>query len=275
MNKLALNIAKDHFESIKEVDESGNESFSARELMPKLGYDKWQNFVLVINKAKESCKNAGIEVDSNFTDVSKVWFKADKKPYSVKDIRLSRYACYLIAQNGDPAKEFISLAQTYFAIQTYRQEQMDSMTEGQKRLYVRSQVSNENINLFKPAKDSGVYRYGSFNDAGYLGLYGLRAKQIKKVKGIGDDDILNRAGVTELAANLFRITQTQEVLRNELDKGKKVGDSTATKTHFMIGGKVRQTIKDIGGTLPENLPPEENVKELEKRITAKDTKTIK
>jgi len=274
MNNVNLSIAKKHFESIKSVDVDGIETFSARALMIKLGYDKWQNFVLVINKAKEACEKVGINVTSNFTDVSKVQIKADGKPYSIKDIKLSRYACYLIAQNGDPTKQQIALAQTYFAIQTYRQEQMDDMSEEQKRLYVRSQVTNENVNLFKAAKDSGVYRYGTFTDAGYIGLYGLRAKQIREKKDIGNDDILNRAGVTELAANLFRITQTQEVLKNELNKGKKIGDTAATKTHFMVGGKVRQTIKDIGGTLPENLLPEEDVRELEKRIAANDKKQL-
>lgn len=262
------------FDEIKQVDENGIESWSARDLMTRLGYDRWENFLNVINRAIESAKNSGIYSMGQFRDVTKEIIGGKGARVELKDYRLTRYACYLIAQNGVSSKPAIAAAQSYFAIQTYRQEQMDDMSEEQKRLYVRSQVTNENVNLLKAAKDSGVYRYGTFNDAGYLGLYGLRAKEIKEKKSIGNDDILNRAGVTELAANLFRITQTQEVLQNELDKGKKVGDIGATKTHFMVGGKVRQTIKDIGGTLPENMPPEEDVRELQRRITANDKKQL-
>jgi len=262
------------FDEIKKVDENGIESWSARDLMTRLDYDRWDNFENVIKKAIVACKASGIDVIGQFRDVTKPSIGANGSIQNIKDYRLTRYACYLIAQNGVSSKSAIAAAQTYFAIQTYRQEQMDGMSEKQKRLYVRSQVTNENINLFRAAKDSGVYRYGTFSDAGYLGLYGLRAKEIKEKKKIGNDDILNRAGVTELAANLFRITQTQEVLQNELNKGKKVGDIGATKTHFMVGGKVRQTIKDIGGTLPENMLPEEDIRQLEKRILVNSKKQL-
>lgn len=257
------------FDEIKQVDENGIESWSARDLMTRLDYDRWENFVNVINRAIESSKNSGIDPMGQFRESTKALIGGNGARVESKDFKLTRYACYLIAQNGVSSKPAIAAAQSYFAIQTYRQEQMDGMSEEQKRLYVRSQVTNENVHLFEAAKNSGVYRYGTFTDAGYLGLYGLRAKQIKEKKGIGSDDILNRAGVTELAANLFRITQTQEVLQNELDKGNKVGDLGAIKTHFMIGGKVRQTIKDIGGTLPENLAPEEDVRVLQKRVAAR------
>jgi DNA-damage-inducible protein D len=259
------------FDEIKQIGEDEVEFWSARDLQLRLGYQTWEKFEGVIDKAKESFRTSGIEMDISvpFRGAAKEQERTNQhgKYFAlVPDLHLSRYACYLIAQNGDIRKPEVAAAQSYFAIQTYRQERTDSMTEAEKRLYVRSQVTKENAKLFKSAKDSGVYRYGTFVDAGYLGLYGLRARQIRDKKGIGSDDVLNRAGTTELAANLFRITQTQDLLKSELDKGNVVGDHTACNVHNMVGGKVRQTIKDIGGILPEDLSPEEDVKQLEKRI---------
>lgn len=269
------------FDEIKQIDGDGADFWSARDLQTALGYDTWENFEKTIARAKKSLTTSDINVtiESQFRKATKRRTRTNQSGvqygYNISDYHLTRYAAYLIAQNGDVTKQEIADAQAYFAIQTYRQEQMIGMTDEQKRLYVRSQVSKENVKLHKSAQDSGVYRFGTFYDAGYLGLYGMTAKKIKSHKNLGDQAILDKAGSTELAANLFRITQTQEKLQQHLDKGSKLGDSGAARTHFMVGGKVRQTIKDIGGTLPEDLPPEtESIRELESRLKKDDKKKL-
>lgn len=271
-DKLLIGPHKD-FESIKKIDENGTEYWTARELMPLLGYSKWQNFEYIIEKAKQSCQNSNQYVDDQFTDISKLIDMAKGGQRKVNDHKLSRYACYLIAQNGDAEKEPIALAQTYFAMQTRKQELYENLPDDQKRLLIRGEVTDHNKKLFKSAKKSGVRNFGTFNDAGYKGLYKMSLAEIQKKKKLGKDKLLDRAGSTELAANLFRITQTDDQLQKNLDKGDQIGENAASQTHYKIGGKIRQTIKDIGGTLPENLPPAENIKLLKKRISPATSST--
>ena len=253
-----------NFESIKKINEQGFEYWEARELIVLLGYDKWENFKKIIDKAKLACKSSNQEVEDHFLDVGKM-IKIAKNTAkealrNVQDYHLSRYACYLMAQNGDPRKQEIATAQTYFAVQTRRQEISQRLTENQKRLYVRQEVKKHNVKLFETAKQAGVNNFGKFNNYGYLGLYGLVANDIKKKKAIGKDDILDRAGATELAANLFRITQTDEQLQTKSIKG----EERANTAHFTVGREIRNTIEKIGGIMPENLPAQKHIKELEK-----------
>jgi DNA-damage-inducible protein D len=250
------------FEGIKKVDENGAEYWEARELMPMLGYTKWQTAEELIARAARSCINSGQDIDDHFTVTSKMIKLGLDSVRKVVDNRLSRYACYLIAQNGDPKKQEIALAQTYFAIQTRKQEIFDQLTADQKRLYIRNEVSEHNKKLMSTARRAGVTKFGSFNDAGYLGLYGMHLSAVEKKKNVKKGELLDRAGSTELAANLFRITQTND----KINKEKITGDTAATKTHFMVGGKVRQAIKDIGGTTPEHLPIEKHIKEVKKEV---------
>lgn len=253
-----------NFEQIKKIDENGIEYWEARELIDILGYEEWRKFAGVIDKAKTACKNSKQSVDDHFVDADKLIKIAvgttKETSRLVTDYKLSRYACYLIAQNGDPRKKEISAAQTYFAIQTRRQEISVQLEDNEKRLFIRDEVKDHNKKLFATARQAGVNNFGRFNNAGYEGLYGMKKDKIQSRKKIGKDDVLDRAGTTELAANLFRITQTDEKIRNENIKG----DYQASNTHFEIGKKVRQTIKEIGGRMPEDLEPETNIKELKK-----------
>ena len=254
-------------------DDTSHEFWSARELQKILGYASWGKFQNAINRAKKSFEASKItkyyNIDDHFRQVGKLIRAGKGAERTVVDFELSKYACYLIAQNGDPDKPEIAQAQAYFNIQTFRQEQFQSMSNEEKRLHVRTQVIDNNKTLFDSAKSSGVRNFGKFNDAGYRGLYGMNAKELALKKNLGKDKILDRAGTTELAANLFRITQTNDKLQNELASGKTIGEQKADSIHFMIGGKVRQTIKDIGGTMPENLPPEVHIKEIEKKVSGK------
>lgn len=248
------------FEKIKHIDKNGVEYWNARELMSVLDYQKWSNFELVVQKALQACFNSGESIQNHFADISKMVQIGSNTVREVKDWRLDRYACYLIAQNGNPQKIVIANAQTYFATQTRIQEIDAQLTEEEKRLFVRGQVKEHNKNLFSTAKKAGVQNFGHFNDMGYKGLYGMGVVQLKKKKGIGKDEILDRAGITELAANLFRITQTNEKIQKENVQG----EGRVSMTHFVVGSKVREAIEKIGGTKPENLLPETHIKELEK-----------
>lgn len=273
-NNLQLNNNDDIFAEIRHEDEEVGEYWSARDLQVALGYNSWQKFNELINRAKKSFVTSSTtrnyNIKNHFTQVVKMVKTGSGAERPVKDYRLSRYACYLIAQNGDPSKKPIALAQSYFNVQTLRQEQFEHMTDEERRLYARHRVTDENKQLFDAAKASGVEDYAEFYDAGYIGLYGMRNKEIVKKKGLGKDKLLDRAGSTELAANLFRITQTKDKLQKEINDGAVIGETAATNTHFDVGRKVRKTIEEIGGTMPEDLPPEsEHIKSLEKRIGRK------
>lgn len=265
-NNLTPKSPNKSFEDIKRIDENGVEYWRARELMKILEYTKWDNFGNVIEKAKTACALSEQDIFDHFADIGKLIQAGKGANKSILDYKLSRYACYLIAQNGDSSKESIALAQTYFATQTRKHELFEALSDDEKRLLTRGEVTNYNKKLFKTAKDSGVRNFGKFNDSGSLGLYGLTNKQIQQKKQIGDDKVLDRAGATELAANLFRITQTDEQLRSRLHKGEGIGEGQASKTHFVVGGKVRKAIKDIGGTMPENLSAQEHINVVKKRI---------
>ena len=279
-NSLA-DKTKNDFESIKHLDVNGNEFWYARELMVMLEYSKWGNFIKVIDKAKDACKNSNINTLDHFADVGKI-VKAGATSKDIGDIKLTRYACYLIAQNGDSRKKSIALAQTYFAVQTRKQEitrqEYEALNEDEKRLYTRQNVKNKNKYLFDTAKLAGVKNYGKFNNYGYRGLYnGETAKDIANRKGISEkEDILDYMSSTELAANLFRITQTDEVPKNKNISN----ENDACITHHNVGQAVRQTIKRIGGTMPEDLPtPSKSTKQIEKeknkKLTFNDKKKLK
>lgn len=251
-----------NFEQIKKIDKNGIEYWEARELMPLLGYEKWEKAEEVIARAARASVNSGQDVDNHFHRTGKMVKIGSNSVREVRDYKLDRYACYLIAQNGDPNKPEIALAQTYFAIQTRKQEIFEQLPDIDKRLFIRNQVSDHNKKLFKTAKQSGVNNFGLFNDAGYKGLYGMPLTNVEQNKGIKKGELLDRAGSTELAANLFRITQTDEKLKKDNIQG----EIPASNTHFMVGGKVRQTIKEIGGTVPEQLPTEKHIREIQKEI---------
>ena len=280
--KNLITITEDNFESIKHIDENGIEYWYARELQNVLNYKEWRKFENVINKAKEACENSDISVFDHFVDVAKTIKMPKGAEKTIIDYRLTRYACYLIAQNGDSRKKAIALAQTYFAVQTRKQEltrqEYEQLSEDEKRLYTRKNVKDKNKYLFDTAKLAGVKNYGKFNNYGYRGLYnGETAKDIANRKGISEkEDILDYMSSTELAANLFRITQTDEVLKNKNINN----EDDACKTHHNVGQAVRQTIKRIGGTMPEDLPtPSKSAKQIEKennkQLKAKDKKRLK
>ncbi|KKP37446.1 MAG: hypothetical protein UR28_C0030G0003 [Candidatus Peregrinibacteria bacterium GW2011_GWF2_33_10] len=258
--------SKNIFEQIKHVNEYGQEYWSARELMPMLGYIEWRKFEGVIGRAKDACKNSGNNILNHFGDSAKMVAIGSDTKRSLNDYNLSRYACYLIAQNGDSRKEEIALAQTYFALQTRKQEMSEQLIEDRKRVLLRDELTNRNKDLAKAAKTAGVTKFGVFQDYGYMGLYGgLRQKDIHDKKNLKPNEkILDHMGAEELAANLFRSTQTEAKLKRE----NIIGEQKSNKTHFEIGKKVRSTIKELGSEMPENLPKMEHVKNAKKRNQA-------
>ena len=258
------------FEAIRRENEDGSEYWSARDLAKLLGYTQWRNFVYAIEKAKEACQNSEQGVSDHFAEFSKMVKLGSGAQRKVEDFHLSRYACYLVIQNADPAKEIVALGQTYFAVQTRRQERADELTgltENQRRLYLRGQLSDHNRQLAEVASQAGVVKaidFAVFQDHGYMGLYGgLKARDIHARKELKkNQQILDHMGSTEMAANLFRATQTEEKIRREGIKGKEQANST----HYQVGRKVRQTIQELGGTMPEDLPtPAESIQQLQQK----------
>lgn len=268
MNNEIARYSEETFESIKHVNKYGNEFWYARELQSILEYTEWRNFQKLIEKAQTACENSDMAVDECFVEVNKTSPMPNGGVKLIDDYMLSRYACYLIVMNGDPRKEVIAVGQTYFAVKTRQQELIDhydELSEDQKRLAIRKEMKAHNKSLAEAAQKAGViksYDFAIFQNYGYQGLYGgLGAKEIHARKGLKENEqILDHMGSTELAANLFRATQTDEKLRRENIRGKE----KANQTHYEVGRKVRQTIAELGGTMPEDLPtPEKSIRQIE------------
>ncbi len=269
MNELEKNqsYSNETFEAIKHFDENGSEYWFARELKDVLSYKEWRKFEGVIDKAIKSCQNSGISALEHFVGADKTIKMPKEARKSIKDYKLTRYACYLIAQNGDSRKKVIALAQTYFAIQTRKQEiserEYSLLTEDEKRFYQRTLTKKGNYYLNKTAKNAGVKNFDKFHNSGYKGLYnGETADDIARRKGLRyREDILDNMGSEELAANLFRITQTESKLKRENISTQK----DANKAHYNVGRNIRKVIEKNGGIMPENLPtPKKSLKQLEK-----------
>lgn len=257
------------FEDIKHINEYGQEFWYARELREVLGYTEYNKFLPTIQKAIKTCEQSGIAVSDHFAEVSEMVSIGSNAKRKMPSFQLSRYACYLIVMNGDPRKKIIALGKTYFAVKTRQQELIDnydSLSEDQKRLAIRYEMIEHNKQLVAAAKDAGVdtsMDYAKFQNYGYMGLYGgLKAKDIHEKKGLKkNQNILDHMGYEELAANLFRATQTEAKLKRENIKGK----DNANQTHYDVGKEVRDTIKRLGGTMPEDLPtPDKSIKQIEK-----------
>lgn len=265
------------FERIRRTSEAGGEYWSSRDFATVLEYGDYRNFEGVVEKAKLACFNSGYRIEDHFVDVTDMVPIGSGAERSVKSVYMSRYACYLAVQNADPRKEIVAQGQTYFAVQTRRQEIEDELRpereiEEERRLLLRDELRCHNTQLADAAKGAGVIEpvdYAIFQNHGYMGLYGgMDAKDIHQHKDLKKSQkILDHMGSTELAANLFRATQTEDKIRRENVQGK----SAANETHRKVGAKVRQTIKELGGTMPENLPSEDSIKKLE----MKQRKTIK
>jgi DNA-damage-inducible protein D len=255
------------FERIKRTNDAGAEFWSSREFAGVLGYSDYRNFEAVIEKGKLACFNSGHRLEDHFVDVTEMVPIGSGAERPVKTILLSRYACYLVIQNADPNKEIVAHGQTYFAIQTRRQELADESIEEERRLMLRDEIRRHNVQLADAARGAGVIEpidYAIFQNHGYMGLYGgLKQEDIHRRKGLKKSQkILDHMGSTELAANLFRATQAEDKLRREKIKGK----DAANRTHREVGVKVRQTIRELGGTMPEELPVTESIKKLETKV---------
>ncbi len=260
------------FEKIRQSDKAGSEYWSARDLQPVLEYGSWDKFKRVIEKAMLACEQSGHSIDDHFSLMGKMVTIGSGASRKIEDYQLSRYACYLVVQNGDPSKSVIANGQTYFAMQTRRQELADEksfqrLKEDKKRLFLRNELKEHNKQLVEVAQLAGVEStvdFAIFQNHGYKGLYGgLDAKAIHNQKELNKSQkILDHMGSTELAANLFRATQTEEKLRRENIQGK----NKANTAHFEVGDKVRQTIKELGGTMPEDLPtPKKSIAQVERK----------
>lgn len=268
MSNELTTAASSTFERIKRVNEHGGEFWSARELARVLEYTDFRNFVTVINKAREACANSGRALGDHFVDTTEMVSIGSGALRPIEDWALSRYACYLVIQNADPSKPLVALGQNYFAVQTRRQELADdeALKEDQKRLLLRQEMAKHNQHLAGAAREAGVIQpadYAIFMDHGYRGLYGgLGQRDIHERKGLNPkEQILDHMASTELAANLFRATQTEEKLRRERVRNK----DRANEIHNDVGRKVRQTIRELGGTMPEHLPAAESIKKIQGR----------
>ena len=254
------------FERIRRTNPAGNEFWSSRDFATVLGYTDYRNFEAVVEKARTACFNSGQRVEDHFVEITEMIELGKGAHRQVRTVMMSRYACYLVIQNADPGKEIVAAGQTYFAVQTRRQELSDEETEEKRRLMIRAELRAHNVQLADAAKDAGVVQpldYAIFQNHGYMGLYGgLGAREIHTRKGLkSSEQILDHMGSTELAANLFRATQTEDKLRRE----KIIGKEKANRAHREVGQKVRQTIKELGGAMPEDLPTVESIKKLESK----------
>lgn len=267
------------FESIKKIDSNNQEYWTARDLAKALEYSEYRNFLPAARKAWNACRNSGVNPADHFVPFNEMVSIGSNAERQVDNVKMTRYACYLSVQNADPSKRIVAQAQTYFAAQTRRAEKLldtPFTAEEEKRLLLRTEMKTHNIRLASAAKDAGVKTnkdYGIFQNAGYKGLYGGLDKQdIHDRKGLSkNQEILDHMGSTELAANLFRATQTEEKLRRDKIQGK----SAANKTHFEVGKKVRETIRELGGTMPEDLPTADSIKRLETKQKRLDRKNDK
>jgi len=277
MQEIVEKNSSNTFEDIKHIDEGGNEYWFARELSKVLEYKDWRNFKKVLDKAKEACRNSKYNVDEQLVEVNKLSKRNNNANVLIQDYKLSRYICYLIVQNADPSKEVVALGQTYFAIQTRKQEiteqEYDSLSDDEKRFYQRKLTKQGNYTLQKVASNAGVKNMAEFHNAGYKGLYnGETADDIFKRKKLRyREDILDNMNEDELVANLFRINQTKQKLLKDNVKG----DKEAKDVHYEVGKKVRKAIADIGGTMPEEMPtPKKSLKELEREKKKLENKMI-
>ena len=280
MKEITSSYTDKTFDGIKHIDEYGNEYWFARELQKVLEYKEWRNFLKVINTAKISCLNSKSIVEDHFVEVNKMVEIGSKTKRKIQDYKLSRYACYLIVQNADPSKEVVALGQTYFAVQTRKQEiaeqEYDSLSDDEKRFYQRKLTKQGNYTLQKVASNAGVKNMAEFHNAGYKGLYNCETADdiFKRKKLRYREDILDNMNEDELVANLFRINQTKQKLLKDNVQGEK----EAKDVHYEVGKKVRKAIADIGGMMPEEMPtPKKSLKELErekKQLENKEHKTL-
>jgi DNA-damage-inducible protein D len=269
--------SKSVFESIKRINEFGSEQWSSRDLARVLDYDDYRNFEVVVEKAKTACQLSGQTVEDHFGEFTDMVTIGSNTQRAIKTVMMSRYACYLAIQSADPSKPVVAHGQTYFAVQTRKQEISEQEVEDERRVLLRDELRDHNTQLAASARDAGVVtplEYAIFQNYGYAGLYGGKtAKQIAQIKGLRPNQpILDHMGSAELAANLFRATQTDDKLKRDRIRGK----DAANKTHQEVGQEVRKLIKKLGGTMPEDLPPAPDVKKVERQIEKKkSTKRLK
>ncbi|MEK7175220.1 MAG: DNA damage-inducible protein D [Patescibacteria group bacterium] len=265
-------MKENKFETIKRIDDDGKEYWSSRDLAKVLEYADYRNFLTAVNKAKLACKNSGEVIHNHFVDANEMVQIGSGAEKLIETIYLSRYACYLIVQNSDPTKVVVAKGQTYFAIQTRRQEKTDNLVEDHNRVFLREEMKKHNTDLMKTASRAGVESFAIFQNAGYKGLYDGRTMQdIHKQKGLKKSQkILDHMNSEELAANLFRATQTDAKIKRENTKGQ----GSANLAHFKVGQKVRNTIKSLGGTMPEELPTPDAIGKAKTRITKSKNKKL-